>query len=121
MRARKPAAETAGSRGSLADMPPRFVTLTLNPTVDVACDAASVQTIHKVRTVNETYDPGGGGVNVARVLRELGAGVTAVVCSGGVSGALLEELLAEAGVPTRVVRIADRTRSRLSFTVVARK
>ncbi len=91
-------------------MQPSFVTLTLNPTVDVACDAASVQVVHKVRTVNETYDPGGGGVNVARVLHELGAEVHAVVCSGGVSGALLEQLLAEAGIATRVVPIADRTR-----------
>lgn len=91
-------------------MPPRFVTLTLNPTVDVACDAQAVRPVHKVRTFGETYDPGGGGVNVARVLRELGADVTAVVSCGGVSGHLLEELLAEQGVPCRAVRIADRTR-----------
>jgi len=91
-------------------MPPRIVTLTLNPTVDVACDASGVQTVHKVRTFSETYDPGGGGVNVARVLHELGADVTAVVSCGGVSGQLLEELLAEADIPCRVVHIADRTR-----------
>jgi 6-phosphofructokinase 2 len=36
--------------------------------------------------------------------------VTAVVCCGGVSGELLEELLAEAGVPCHPVHIADRTR-----------
>ena len=91
-------------------MSPTFVTLTLNPTVDVACDARAVQPVHKVRTFGETYDPGGGGVNVARVLHELGADVTAVVSCGGVSGQLLEELLAEAGVPCRAVHIADRTR-----------
>ena len=49
-------------------------------------------------------------MNVARVLHELGADVTAVVSCGGVSGELLEELLIEAGVPCRPVRIADRTR-----------
>jgi 1-phosphofructokinase family hexose kinase len=100
----------APSRRSPAAMPPKIVTLTLNPTVDVACDSGSVRPVHKVRTFAETYDPGGGGVNVARVLKELGADVTAVVCSGGVSGHLLIELLAEAGVPCRAVRIADRTR-----------
>jgi 6-phosphofructokinase 2 len=91
-------------------MSPKFTTLTMNPTVDVACDASGVQVVHKVRTFSETYDPGGGGVNVARVLHELGADVTAVVSCGGVSGQLLEELLIEAGVPCRAVRIADRTR-----------
>jgi 6-phosphofructokinase 2 len=93
-----------------ARMRPSFVTLTLNPTVDVACNAGRVQTVHKVRTFAETYDPGGGGVNVARVLQELGADVQAVACCGGVSGHLLEELLAQAHVPCRAVRIADRTR-----------
>jgi len=91
-------------------VPPTFVTLTLNPTVDVACSAKAVRPVHKIRTVAETYDPGGGGVNVARVLHELGADVTAVIACGGLSGQLLEELLSEAGVPCRVVRIHDRTR-----------
>ncbi len=91
-------------------MRPIFVTLTLNPTVDVACAASAVRPIHKVRTFAETYDPGGGGVNVARVMKELGADVTAIACCGGVSGHLLEELLAEARVPCRSVEIADRTR-----------
>lgn len=89
---------------------PGFVTLTLNPTVDVGCDAAAVRPIHKVRTFGETYDPGGGGVNVARVLNELGARVTSVFCAGGLPGRLLEELLAETGVPCRAVPIAQRTR-----------
>jgi 6-phosphofructokinase 2 len=91
-------------------MLPQFVTLTINPTVDVACDAASVQTVHKVRTYSDTYDAGGGGVNVARVLRELGAETLALVACGGVSGRLLEELLTEVGVTTKLVKVAERTR-----------
>ena len=50
-------------------MSPRILTLTLNPTVDVAADADRVQPVRKVRTRGESFDPGGGGVNVARVLR----------------------------------------------------
>src|SRR5579871_6016518 len=110
MRACKRGADDTTLRRSRIAMPPKFTTLTMNPTVDVACDASGVRTVHKVRTFSETYDPGGGGVNVARVLHELGADVTAVVCCGGVSGQLLEELLIEAGVPCRPVSIADRTR-----------
>lgn len=95
-------------------MPP-IVTLTLNPTVDIASDADAVQPIRKVRTRGESFDPGGGGVNVSRVLRELGAETLAVVLTGGVSGRLLEELLDQAGVPRRSVPIGGRTR--ISYTV----
>lgn len=93
----------------------RILTLTINPTVDIAADAKAVQPVRKVRTTNETFDPGGGGVNVARVLRELGGETLAVVLAGGVSGRLLEELLTEGGVPHQAIPIAGRTR--MSHTV----
>ena len=92
-----------------------ILTLTLNPTIDVAAEAERVQPVRKVRTRGETFDPGGGGVNVARVLRELGGETLAVILAGGVSGRFLEELLDEGGVPRRSVPIAGRTR--ISHTV----
>src|ERR1017187_8161059 len=67
-------------------MLPRIVTLTLNPAIDVACEADSVRPQHKIRTDNETHGPGGGGVNVARVIHELGGDTCAIVLSGGVPG-----------------------------------
>jgi 6-phosphofructokinase 2 len=94
---------------------PRIVTLTVNPTVDIACTAESVRPVHKVRTHSEMQDPGGGGVNVARVVHELGGNVCAIVLAGGFPGHFLEELLAEEQVPSRVLRIAGRTR--ISYTV----
>ena len=94
---------------------PRIVTLTVNPTVDIACDADTVQPIRKVRTYNDMQDPGGGGVNVARVVHELGGDALAVMLSGGFPGQFLEELLAEEHVPCRPLHIAGRTR--ISYTV----
>ncbi|MDR3537875.1 MAG: 1-phosphofructokinase family hexose kinase [Acetobacteraceae bacterium] len=99
-------------------MPHRIITLTLNPAVDLACSAESVVPTHKVRTSGEHIDPGGGGINVARVLHALGADTLAVVLAGGVTGALIEDLLNEAGVPHRTVRMKGRTR--ISFTVFDR-
>ncbi len=96
-------------------MSPRILTLTLNPTIDVAAEADRVQPVRKVRTRGETFDPGGGGVNVARVLTELGGEALALILAGGVSGRFLEELLDEGGVPRRTVPIAGRTR--ISHTV----
>jgi 6-phosphofructokinase 2 len=96
-------------------MSPRIITLTLNPTIDVACDAPSVRPVHKVRTFGETYDPGGGGVNVGRVLLELGADVLSVLTAGDITGRMLEELMANSGVSSVIVPIRGRTR--ISWTV----
>lgn len=94
---------------------PRIATLTVNPTVDIASDTDTVRPIHKLRTYAEMQDPGGGGVNVARVIHELGGNVLALVMSGGFPGHFLEELLAEEQVPCCPLHIAGRTR--ISYTV----
>ena len=89
----------------------RIVTLTLNPSVDVACEAEAVRPIRKTRTFIKALDPGGGGVNVSRVVQELGGDTLAVVTVGsGAAGSFLVELLAAAGVPHRAVPVRGRTR-----------
>ena len=45
-----------------------IVTLTLNPAIDVACEADEVRHTQKTRTYSEHIEPGGGGINVARAL-----------------------------------------------------
>ncbi len=88
----------------------RIVTLTLNPSIDGASEADAVRPIHKVRTTNERYDPGGGGVNVARVIQALGGSATALYLAGGATGALLDDLLESRGIARRRIDIADQTR-----------
>jgi 6-phosphofructokinase 2 len=92
-----------------------IITLTPNPAIDLWCEAETVRPIHKIRTYNEAYDPGGGGINVARVVATLGGDAEAIALAGGVTGALLGELLAEAGLRYRLIPIAGRTR--ISHTV----
>jgi 6-phosphofructokinase 2 len=91
-------------------MQPRLITLTLNPAVDIACTALRVVHTHKIHTRDDHLDPGGGGINVARVLHELGGDTLAMIMAGGVTGALIEELLHDAGVPHRTIPIKGRTR-----------
>jgi 6-phosphofructokinase 2 len=95
---------------------PRIVTLTLNPALDMSSEADTVRDTHKVRTSNEVMEPGGGGINVARVLSRLGDDVTALFLGGGATGGVLEQLLDRGRVRHRMIPIADDTR--LSFTVV---
>ena len=42
-----------------------IVTLTLNPAIDSSCQADEVGPVHKIRTFEERYDPGGGGTSPA--------------------------------------------------------
>ena len=95
-------------------MQPRLITLTLNPALDLAAEANAVVPTHKIRMHHEHADPGGGGVNVARVLHELGGDVLAIVAAGGASWRVLEELLDEAGVKRRSVLIRGQTRVSLN-------
>jgi 6-phosphofructokinase 2 len=88
----------------------RIVTLTLNPCVDASCETETVHPTHKIRTTGERYDPGGGGINVARVIAELGGPATAVYLGGGATGALFRELLAAAAFESRAIPIHDLTR-----------
>jgi 6-phosphofructokinase 2 len=93
----------------------KVLALALNPAIDVSSDAATVRSTHKVRTHNETYDPGGGGVNVARVITELGGEVELAYLAGGVAGDFLDELLDHQHIRRSRIRIAGNTR--ISFTV----
>jgi 6-phosphofructokinase 2 len=88
----------------------RIVTLTLNPAIDLACETDSVQPTLKVRTTTEQFDPGGGGINVARVVNELGGESLAVLMAGGATGRFLRELLDREGVACRTVPVAGLTR-----------
>jgi 6-phosphofructokinase 2 len=93
----------------------RIVTLTLNPAIDGAEEAEQVRPIRKIRTWAERYDPGGGGINAARVIEELGGSALAIYLSGGVTGPILDELVQASGVESRRIPIAGHTR--ISHTV----
>ena len=91
-----------------------FLTLTLNPALDIATRTEHVQATHKLRCAGVQRYPGGGGINVARVLHRLGSPVQAWALAGGPAGAQLQQLLAREGVPTLVQPIDGDTRENLS-------
>ena len=97
----------------------RIVTLTMNPALDITTDTDTVMPTEKMRCGSARYDPGGGGINVARVADALGASVLALFPAGGASGDLVTDMLNAAGLPSRRIRIAEPTRE--SFTVNERR
>lgn len=70
-----------------------IATLTMNPTIDVSYDVAAMRHTHKMRTENEWYAPGGGGINVARVFVRLGGAARSFYMSGGATGPALDGLI----------------------------
>jgi 6-phosphofructokinase 2 len=97
-------------------MSARIVTLTLNPAIDISSEAAEVRPTHKTRTYGEAIEPGGGGINVARVLHALRADVRAMFVGGGMTGKVLDELLERAGIDREMIAIGGDTR--ISLTVL---
>lgn len=85
-------------------------TLTLNPTLDVACEVEQVIPMRKMRAQNEHYDPGGGGINVARVFVRLGGNARCYYLSGGATGIALDGLLDLHQLVRSPIRIAGETR-----------
>lgn len=67
----------------------------MNPAIDVAYEADRVFHTRKIRARQEHYDPGGGGINVARVIARLGGTARAYYLSGGATGCALDGLLDE--------------------------
>ena len=63
------------------------LTLTLNPCLDQITTVERVEPNRKLRTAPPRYEPGGGGVNVARAIQRLGGRTVAVYASGGRIGA----------------------------------
>lgn len=93
----------------------QLVTLTMNPALDITTSIDVVRPSAKMRCETTRYDPGGGGINVARVAHVLGASVSAVFTVGGPTGARVASLVRDEGVLCRQIEIAAQTRE--SFTV----
>jgi 6-phosphofructokinase 2 len=92
-----------------------IVTLTMNPALDVSSTVDRVVSEHKLRCGPSRFDPGGGGVNVSRAIRNLGGNSVAVYPLGGPTGQAYRGFLEHAGIIGRVITIAGNTRE--SFTV----
>jgi 6-phosphofructokinase 2 len=72
---------------------PDIVTLTINPAIDIFVNLPRVEATRKLRCSPPKRDPGGGGINVARVAHRLGSEVTAIYPIGGAIGKLLQRLV----------------------------
>jgi 6-phosphofructokinase 2 len=97
----------------------RFVTVTLNPALDLSTAVDEIVDAHKLRCEAPQVHPGGGGINVARVLYRLGADVLTISTAGGTTGERLSALVRAEGLHAAWISIAGDTRE--SFNVRERR
>jgi 6-phosphofructokinase 2 len=89
------------------------VTLTPNSALDVWTTVPRVRSGIKLRCAAPQFDPGGGGVNISRVLHRLGAPTVALFTAGGSIGDEIEARLDREGVPSERQHIAGHSRQSL--------
>ena len=88
-----------------------IVTLTLNSSVDVQWEVHEVVPTRKMRASPGLVYPGGGGINVSRVIKTLGGQSIAVITTGSFTGEMLRDMVDDVGLVTRVVPVANGTRA----------
>lgn len=93
-----------------------ILTLTMNPAIDVSSSAPNVFPEHKLRCGPVHHEPGGGGINVSRAIRNLGGESVALHSCGGPTGKALCMLLdLEEGIDHRSFEIAGWTRQSVTI------
>ena len=90
-----------------------IITLTFNPAIDKSTSVERVLPDKKLRCGKPHFEPGGGGVNVARVLKRFGHDVTALFPSGGHTGNFFCKMLESEAVKYMSIPTDGYTRENL--------
>lgn len=88
-----------------------ILTITLNPSVDIAyqLDTFHLDTVNRVEKVQKTA--GGKGLNVTRVLKQVGEDVVATGFIGGEIGSYVKKQLTRNDIKNSFVEIGNETRN----------
>jgi len=91
-----------------------IITITLNPAIDKSTIVNTLKAEKKMYCSPPAFEPGGGGVNVARAITKLGGESTALFLGGGYTGKFFESLLNAEGQSFLAVPIAGHIRENLT-------
>ena len=88
----------------------QIVTITFNPCIDKSAMVAQLIPEKKRSCSEPHFEPGGGGINVARAIKKLGGEATAIYPAGGYTGNFFNELLAKERIPSIIVDVENPLR-----------
>lgn len=92
----------------------KIITLTVNPAIDKNSTVPRITPDNKLRCSAPNYEPGGGGINVSRAIKELEGESVCLYFAGGFSGGHLQHLIDHAGIAQERVHTEGWTRENLS-------
>jgi 6-phosphofructokinase 2 len=87
-----------------------ILTVTLNPCIDKSSTVKKLRPESKLRCTEIVNEPGGGGINVSKALKKLGAASVALFPAGGNNGNMLCSLLDAEGIAFHAVDTKVETR-----------
>lgn len=90
-----------------------IVSLAMNPAIDKSSSVEHVLAERKLYCKAPRFEPGGGGVNISRALKELGGESVLLYAAGGLTGHRLMDLLDQEGITQRPLPIEGMTRESL--------
>ena len=92
-----------------------IITLTLNPAIDQTLVLDRFRAGDTLRVKSSRFDPGGKGINVSRVIRELGGESVAMGFAPGGLGRYIEQTLKEDGIQCDFVYTKGEARTNITI------
>ena len=88
----------------------KIITITFNPCIDKSAKVPQLIPEKKLSCSEPNFEPGGGGINVARVIKKFGGEVIAIYPAGGYTGKFFNQLLAKENIPSIVIKVKNPLR-----------
>jgi 1-phosphofructokinase family hexose kinase len=92
-----------------------IATVTLNPAIDQTLIVPKFVAGDTIRIQSSRFDPGGKGINVSRVIRQLGGDSVAMGFAPGGLGRYIEQTLENEGIDTDFVHTKGETRTNITI------
>ncbi len=92
-----------------------IITVTLNPAIDQTLVLPKFVAGDTIRVKSSRFDPGGKGINVSRVINELGGQSVAMGFAPGGLGRYIEQTLESHGIATDFVHTRGETRTNITI------
>lgn len=93
-------------------------TVTMNPSVEFVTEISKFNIDKDNLSENDMMIPAGTGINISRILKQLGLPSIATGFSGGYTGEFVEDWLKREDINTQFIKIDDNTRINIKITGV---
>ena len=92
-----------------------FITVTLNPAIDVMIDVKHLNVEKHVKLLDKKKVAGGKGINISKVLKSIGEKTFVTGFVGGNNGKFIEKCLSKAHIDHKFIHVDKETRENLKI------